>query len=266
MNKRKNVDTPGQSSLTSFFPTTKRIQCMLSLCAADTASYCFISHHIMSQDQFELDSSSENELDADTVCNTRVNESKQTFEETSSPAESVCSKLCCSAGSKISQPTNPSILKRTERCFGSGKHARNRSFLPSWYKQYPWIHLRCTKFKVYCYYCKKARDSSAKVAGSKADPAFTSAGFCNWKKAVERFKEHESSHAHRNLLATSQCLQVNQLLVKELEQSQSKQRASLIKQLAALRYLLRQGLSIRNDHSGGSNLIVLLETVLEENS
>ena len=61
-------------------------------------------------------------------------------------------------------------------------------------------------------------------------------------------------------------MQVNQLLVKELEQSQSKQRASLIKQLAALRYLLRQGLSIRNDHSGGSNLTVLLETVLEENS
>ena len=178
----------------------------------------------------------------------------------------MCIELCCSAGSEISQPTNPSILKRTERCFGSGKNARNRSFLPSWYKQYPWIHLCCTKFKVYCYYCKRAYDSSAKVASSKADPAFTSAGFCNWKKIVERFKEHESLHAHRNSLATSQCLRVNQLLLKKLEQSQSKQRASLIKQLAALRYLLRQGLSIRNNHSGGSNLTVLLETVLEENS
>ena len=102
--------------------------------------------------------------------------------------------------------------------------------------QFPWIHLCYTKFKVYCYYCRKAYDCSAKVVSSKADPAFTTAGFCNWKKAVERFKEHESSHAHRNSLATSQSLQVNQLLLKELEQSQSKQRASLIKQLATLRY------------------------------
>ena len=30
--------------------------------------------------------------------------------------------------------------------------------------------------------------------------------------------------------------------------------------------MLRQGLSIRNDHAGGSNLSVLLETVLEENN
>lgn len=103
---------------------------------------------------------------------------------------------------------------------------------------------------MYCFYCKSAYDSSAKVASSKV---FTTVGFCNWKKAVERFKEHESSHAHRNLLATSLSMQVNQLLPKELEQSQSKQRFSLIK-LAALRYLLRQGLSICNDHAGGSNL------------
>lgn len=177
-----------------------------------------------------------------------------------------CTELCCSAGSEISQPTNLVILKKTERCFGLGKNARKRSFVQSWYKQFPWIHLCCTKYKVYCFHCKCAYDSSAKVASSKADQAFTTVGISNWKKAVERFKEHESSHAHRNLLATSQSKQVNQLLLKELEQSQSKQRCSLIKQLAALRYLLRQGLSIRNDHAGGSNLSVLLETVLEENN
>lgn len=68
------------------------------------------------------------------------------------------------------------------------------------------------------------------------------------------------------MLATSQSKKVNQLLLKELEQSQSKQRCSLIKQLAALRHLLRQGLSMHNDHAGGSILSVLLETVLEENN
>ena len=77
-------------------------------------------------------------------------------------------------------------------------------------------------------------DSSTKAASSKADSTFTTAGFYNWTKVVERFKEHESSHAHRNTLATSWNMQVNQIVF------QSKQRSSLIKQLAALRYLLCQ--------------------------
>ena len=53
-------------------------------------------------------------------------------------------------------------------------------------------------------------------------------------------------------------------MLTSLEKDQSRQRQSLIKQLAALQYLLRQGLSVRNDHSGGSNLSVLLEGVLDE--
>ena len=46
--------------------------------------------------------------------------------------------------------------------------------------------------------------------------------------------------------------------------AQQNRRQSLLKQLSALRYLLRQGLAIRNDHAGGSNLTVLLQTVLGE--
>ena len=39
-----------------------------------------------------------------------------------------------------------------------------------------------------------------------------------------------------------------------------------MKQLSALQYLLQQGLSIRNDHSGGSNLTVMLQNILDESS
>ena len=72
-----------------------------------------------------------------------VHEGEQTTleEQNSSLAAGSCIELCCSAGSEISQPTNPLILKKTEGCCRSGKNARNRSFLPSWYKQFPWIHL-----------------------------------------------------------------------------------------------------------------------------
>ena len=45
---------------------------------------------------------------------------------------------------------------------------------------------------------------------------------------------------------------------------QPSHRCSLVKQISALRYVLRQGLAIRNDHVGGSNLTVLLQMVLDE--
>ena len=59
---------------------------------------------------------------------------------------------------------------------------------------------------------------------------------------------------------------VNAMLRSEVDSIQSKRRNSLMKQLSALRYLLQQGLSIRNDHSGGSNLTVMLQDVLDESS
>ena len=177
-----------------------------------------------------------------------------------------CVQPCC-CGSEISQPANPVILKKTERSYGSGKNVRNRVFVATWYKQFPWLHLCCSNFKAYCYYCKRACSSQLSVFSTKADPAFSTIGFSNWKKAMNRFKEHESSLAHRDAFAAflaPQSPSVNELLQKGVNQEQARRKSSLYKQLLALRYLLRQGLSIRNDHSGSSNMSVLLDKVLDE--
>ena len=45
-----------------------------------------------------------------------------------------------------------------------------------------------------------------------------------------------------------------------------KRQRSLLKQLSALRYLLRQGIAICNNHAGGSNLSIILKKVLDESS
>ena len=91
-------------------------------------------------------------------------------------------------------------------------------------------------------------------------------GFCNWTKAVIRFKEHQLSHALLVAVAAHISCQkpINQQLEKQITGAQQKQRHSFLKQLSALRYLLFQGLVIRNDHGGGSNLTLLLRLVLEE--
>lgn len=227
----------------------------------------------MSDDLNELSSGEGSEPETSSVSvaeNTEVLSECPTVENSTTTASgtNLCNQPCC-AGSEISQPTSTIVLKKTEKLYGSGVNARKRVFLASWYKQFSWIHLCCSRQKVYCYYCQHAYNSQVRVVSSKADPAFTTVGFSNWKKALDRFKEHESSLAHRDCLAAfiaSKSTSVDELLLKGLDKDQSKRRCSLLKQLAALRFLMRQGLPVRNDHTGGSNLTVLLETVLDEKS
>ena len=37
----------------------------------------------------------------------------------------------------------------------------------------------------------------------KSEPAFITSGFRNWKKAIEKFKAHESSHTHRHAVSVT---------------------------------------------------------------
>ena len=50
-----------------------------------------------------------------------------------------CDQACCALHSEISQPTDPTLLKKTEKSYRSDRNART-SFLPSGYKQFPWIY------------------------------------------------------------------------------------------------------------------------------
>jgi hypothetical protein len=52
----------------------------------------------------------------------------------------------------------------------------------------------------------------------------------------------------------AQSTPVTDLIQSQINNAHIGRRHSLVKQLSALRYLLRQGISVRNDHSGGSNL------------
>ena len=108
------------------------------------------------------------------------------------------------------------------------------------------------------------------IRNAKADSAFISTGFSNWKKAAEMFKDHEQSASHRDVLftlsTTRNAVPVSEQLQREAENTRKKRRQCLIRQLAAILYLLHQGISLRNDHAGGSNLTIMLEQVLDESS
>ena len=98
------------------------------------------------------------------------------------------------------------------------------------------------------------------------DKAFTSLGFNKWKKALEKFKAHELSHAHKEAklkwIAKGKETVATQLSSQQLQQEQRMRRDGLLFQLKALRFLCCQGIAIRGHHETEDNL-QLYSTCLE---
>lgn len=83
---------------------------------------------------------------------------------------------------------------------------------------------------------------------SKQENAFTIDGFGNWKKALQRFKEHESSQGHRESMEKFILMRqpsISSQLATELEKNQALHRKLLKKEISSIKYLLRQGMPLR---------------------
>ncbi|KAJ8911105.1 hypothetical protein NQ315_003367 [Exocentrus adspersus] len=100
--------------------------------------------------------------------------------------------------------------------------------------------------KIFCSICKNAYDSKVPLPSSVSDQksinSFVVEGFCNWKKATERFKIHESSTMHKA-----------SLYAKINTESGTNVAASLSK-----------GLAIRGHTDESSNLCTLLKLRAED--
>jgi hypothetical protein len=48
-----------------------------------------------------------------------------------------------------------------------------------------------------------SKSNTTEIRNSKADSAFITSGFSNWKKTVEKFKDHERSTTHNNVLLSA---------------------------------------------------------------
>uniref|UniRef100_A0A8C4QC37 Uncharacterized protein n=1 Tax=Eptatretus burgeri TaxID=7764 RepID=A0A8C4QC37_EPTBU len=74
---------------------------------------------------------------------------------------------------------------------------RKLKFQQQWFKDFPWLHFDQSIGRVLCHTCTDAfREKLTKLARC-AEDAFVSKGFRNWKKATEKFRQHERSNTHR---------------------------------------------------------------------
>lgn len=113
-----------------------------------------------------------------------------------------------------------------------------------------------------CFTCASANARKLLKPNTRRDEAFISTGFSNWKKATERFLQHETSDCHaeaiQKLVAQNQ-EPINAFLSKQCQEEQHIAQKALWLIFSSVRYLARQGLSLRGDDHKDGNLYQLLK-------
>lgn len=172
---------------------------------------------------------------------------------TSAVSPDECTAQCCLSNDEANQPKDSHSLLVLA--------TQKRSFQVRWYSLYPWLTVCLTKKSVFCLYCRFGYIHKTLPLVKTGEKAFTSLGFNNWKKALEKFRVHELSHAHSEAklkwIARGNETVASQLS-SQLRQQQEIRRAGLCFQLKALKYLCRQGIPIRGHNETEGNLQQLL--------
>ena len=169
----------------------------------------------------------------------------------------------------IPEKPNHPVISFPQRSIGRQK----RSFCSSWYAKYPWLHYQESSDSVLCFYCHVAERRHLPVSLNK-DDAFTKMGFINWKKAIERFNKHEKTVSHHQAVEKIPRTSgnVGDMLSSDYKNQKPENREMLQIILSSIRFLSRQGLSLRGrfktaDVAGevDSNFVQLLKTIAEDN-
>ena len=119
---------------------------------------------------------------------------------TSSSSCKTCECYCCS---NVSTPHHPLIVNSSKKkqLYFSKQHgkqkAHSKTIQNTWYKTHLWISVCTSHYKVYCATCRAADEQKLLTPSELAKSPFIHHGFNNWKKALDKFREHESSNMHK---------------------------------------------------------------------
>ena len=177
-----------------------------------------------------------------------------TLSETDSIPPSVhgCTCQCCS---HPEAPYHPSDLSDSKICHKhhskdrkkGEKKSYQRKIQSSWFVKYPWISVCASTYRIFCSTCRGARKFGLLSTPHKS--AFIDDGFGNWKKALQKFSEHDKSEVHREAIAKLAAKNSGQSIASALncqhEEETKFHREMLIKLLSCIRFLARQGLPLQ---------------------
>ena len=134
--------------------------------------------------------SPEPELEIDTDAETEQSpESDSDSSDRNTHSEStICLSQCCKDSEVLDvyQTKDKVVLSHTKKQQGN----RSRQFRSDWYDLFPWLVLCVTKLRAFCAYCTFCVKRKL-LTNQLGDKAFVVNGFCNWKKALSVFRQHE---------------------------------------------------------------------------
>ena len=99
----------------------------------------------------------------------------------------------CKAANLIQTPNLPSNFNFPKKLYGK----QYRSVQSTWFKEFPWLHYDDKKDTLFCYVCSNQYLKGNLATARSSDGAFITNGFSNWKKALQKFKEHQTSECHK---------------------------------------------------------------------
>ena len=124
-------------------------------------------------------------------------------------------------------------------------------------------HYDVSSDAAFCYLCMKAEKEGKLLASTRREPAFISKGFTYWKEATTAFNKHQASTCHKeaneaiNLLPNQLLGNVDDLMSQEAQEHKANNRKMLMKILQNIRFLARQGLSLRSHAEADNNFLQL---------
>ena len=105
---------------------------------------------------------------------------------------------------------------------------------------------------------------------TKLEMTFIETGFTNWKKAMEKFKDHENSSCHREAIHVSEIPERNanlpEIFDSKLTYEKFDNRQAFLEILESIRYLGRQGLPLRGHDDSQGNVMQLMMSKARNNS
>ena len=154
---------------------------------------------------------------------------------------------------KPCQPSSSFSIPKT--AFGK----QNRSCQSRWFTEFSWLDYDEVNNSVIC----KKHLKNLEMEKNKEE-AFLTTGFCNWKKALDSFKEHQKSKCHIAALTFEitipQCGNIQEMTSEKIKSNMQENRKCLIKIIETIQFFGRQGLALRGDESDkNSNFMQLLK-------
>ena len=109
------------------------------------------------------------------------------------------------------------------------------------------------------------------ISATKKEEAFLKRGFSNWKKVLDKFKEHEAFQCHKTSVdyevnIPKSCHNIYELASEQPKTKLKSNRRCLMKIIECLQYLCRQGQAIQGGTDDESNFVQLLKLRAKDDS